>query len=79
LPKPQIVTHILEDKVFEIIRETMLDPVKLRRCIKNDGGLDDRDIARELARIAGHIKGLDNERRRIIGLMLGGRCRAKST
>jgi hypothetical protein len=30
--------------------------------------LDDQSIARELARIAGHIKGLDDERRRIIGL-----------
>src|SRR5262249_22004880 len=68
----QIGTHILEGKVFEMIRETMLDPVKLRGCIKNDGGSDDRRIARELARIAGHIGGLDTERRRIIGLYARG-------
>jgi hypothetical protein len=47
---PQIATHVLEGNVFEMIRETMLDPAKLRGCIKNDGGLDDRGVARELAR-----------------------------
>ena len=64
----QIGTHILEGRVFEMIRETMLDPAKLRCCIKNDAGRDDRSIARELARVAGQIKVLDDERRRIIGL-----------
>lgn len=64
----QIGTHILEGKVFEIIREIMLDPARLRRCIESDTALDDRSIAQELARIAGHIKGLEDERRRIIGL-----------
>ena len=68
----QIGTHILEGKVFEMIRETMLDPVKLRGCIKNEGGSDDRGVARELARIAGHIGGLDTERRRITGLYARG-------
>jgi hypothetical protein len=43
-----IATHILEGKVFEMIRETMLDPVKLRLCIDSGGGLDDRSTAREL-------------------------------
>jgi hypothetical protein len=68
----RINTHILEGKVFEMIRDTMLDPVKLRGCIKHDAGSDDRGIARELARIAGHIQGLDNERRRIIGVYARG-------
>ena len=44
----------------------LLDPAKLRRCVDSGGGLDDRSIARELARIAGHIKGLEDERRRLI-------------
>jgi hypothetical protein len=65
---PQISTHILEGKVFELIRETMVDHAKLRGCISDDAGLDDRGIARELTRIAAHIKGLDDERRRLIGL-----------
>jgi site-specific DNA recombinase len=63
-----IATHILEGQVWEMIREVMLDPAKLRGCIKSDAGLDDRNIARELARVAAHIKGLDDERRRLIGL-----------
>ena len=62
----EIGTHILEGKVFEIIREIMLDPAKLRGCIDTGGRSDDRSIARELARIAGEIKALDDERRRLI-------------
>ena len=64
----EIGTHILEGKVFELIREIMLDPGKLRGCIDTGGRLDDQSIARELARIAGTIRALDEERRRLIGL-----------
>jgi hypothetical protein len=60
-------THILEDKVFEMIRETMLDPVKLRGKIDGGGGLDDRKIARRLARVAENIGAIEGERRRLIG------------
>ena len=45
----------------------MFDPGKLRGCIDTGGRLDDQSIARELARIAGEIRALDEERRRIIG------------
>jgi site-specific DNA recombinase len=62
----EIGTHILEGKVFELIREIMLDPAKLRGCIETGGRLDDQSIARELARIAGEIRALDEERRRLI-------------
>jgi site-specific DNA recombinase len=61
-----ISTHILEGKVSEMIRETMLDPTKLRFCIDINGGLDDRSIGRKLSRLAGEIAGLEDERRRII-------------
>jgi hypothetical protein len=64
----QIGTEILEAHVLSMIREIMLDPVKLRRCMKHEAGLDERDISKELARIATHIKGIDGERRRIIEL-----------
>ena len=47
----EIGTHILEGKVFEMIRETMLDPGKLRGCL-DGGGTDDRSTARDFARIA---------------------------
>jgi hypothetical protein len=62
----EIGTHILEGKVFELIREIMLDPGKLRGCIETGERLDDRSIARELARIAREIGELDEERRRLI-------------
>jgi site-specific DNA recombinase len=51
----EIGTHILEGKVFEMIREVMLDPGKLRGCIKKGAGLDDRSTARKLARVAGRM------------------------
>ena len=63
----EIGTHILEGKVLELIREIMLDPGKLRGCINTAGRLDDQSIARELAHLAGEIRALDEERRRIIG------------
>jgi hypothetical protein len=53
--------------VFELIREIMLDPGKRRGCIDTGGRLDDQSVARELARVAGEIRALDEERRRIIG------------
>jgi hypothetical protein len=63
----EIGTHILEGKVFELIREIMLDPGKLRGCIDTGGRLDDRSIARKLARVTGELHALDEERRRLIG------------
>jgi hypothetical protein len=63
----EIGTHILEGKVFELIRAIMLDPAKLRGCIETGGRMDDQSIARGLARIAGEIRALDEERRRLIG------------
>jgi hypothetical protein len=63
----EIGTHILEGKVFELIREVMLDPAKPRGCVDTGGRLDDQSIARELARVAGEIRALDEERRRLIG------------
>jgi site-specific DNA recombinase len=62
----RIGTHILEDKVFEMIRETMLDPARLRGCIDAGGGLDDRKIARRLARVAENIGAAEDDRRRLI-------------
>jgi site-specific DNA recombinase len=62
----EIGTHILEGKVFEMIREIMLDPGKLRGHINNGGGLDDRSTARKLARVAENMSALDQERREMI-------------
>jgi hypothetical protein len=62
----EISTHILEGQVFEMIRETMLDPGKLRACVESSAGMDDRDTARELTRVAQKIGALDHERRELI-------------
>jgi hypothetical protein len=62
----RIGTHILEGKVFEMIRETMLHPAKLRGCIEGAAGLDDRSTARALTRVAQKISALDQERRQTI-------------
>jgi hypothetical protein len=62
----RINTHILEGKVFEMIREIVLDPAKLRGCIEGSAKLDDRSTARELARVAARIGQLDKERRQLI-------------
>jgi site-specific DNA recombinase len=62
----EIGTHILEGKVFELIREIMLDPTKLRSCIDSGGRTDDRSIAQEMGRVAGETGALDEERRRLI-------------
>jgi hypothetical protein len=61
-----ISTHILEGHVFEMIRETMLDPGKLRGCMESGAGLDDRHTAQELTRVAQKIGALDHERRELI-------------
>jgi hypothetical protein len=58
-----ISTHILEATIFEMIRETMLDPGKLRGCVESGAGLGDRTTARELASVARKIGALDQERR----------------
>src|SRR5258708_26195858 len=54
----EIGTHILEDKVFQMIREIMLEPGKLRGCIDTGSELDHRSIAPELARVAGKFSAL---------------------
>jgi hypothetical protein len=63
---PEISTHILEGHVLEIIRETMLDPGKLRGCVKTTAGMDDQSTARELTRVAQKFGALDHERRELI-------------
>src|SRR6516164_3582289 len=62
----EISTHILEGHVFEMIRQTMLDPGKLRGCVGTGTGIDDRNTGRELTRVARKIGALDHERRELI-------------
>src|SRR6516164_9674959 len=62
----EISTHILEGHVFEMIRETMLDPGKLRGCVETGAEIDDRTTAQELTKVAQKIGALDHERRELI-------------
>jgi hypothetical protein len=50
----------------------MLNPGKLRGCIDIGPELDDRSIARELARVAAKFSALEDERRRIIARYAAG-------
>jgi site-specific DNA recombinase len=61
-----IATHILEAEVCRVIAEAMIDPGKMRGCMKAAEGADDRSTARELSLIARKISTLDHERRRLI-------------
>ncbi|ANV99354.1 hypothetical protein LMTR13_03335 [Bradyrhizobium icense] len=63
-----IATHILENTVVDIIRDVMFDAGKLGCCIEGTDRADDGSAARELARIAGETKRLDEERRQNIEL-----------
>src|SRR6516162_6505644 len=54
-----------------MIRDTMLDPGKLRGCVESGAGTDDRNTARELTRVAQKIGALDHERRELISRYAG--------
>jgi site-specific DNA recombinase len=61
-----VATHILDNKVVDMIREVLFDPGKLGLCIESSDRVVDPTSARKLARIAREIKHLDDERRHII-------------
>jgi hypothetical protein len=64
-----VATHLLEGKVFEMIRETMFDPSKLRACVQSAAKRDgERGIARRVARIARHLVAIEEDRKRLIEL-----------
>jgi hypothetical protein len=50
----------------QMIRETMVDPGKLRGCVESTGGMDEQSTARELTKVAQKIGALDPERRQLI-------------
>jgi site-specific DNA recombinase len=63
----RVGTQILEDTVFTMIQEVMLDPGKLRGCVGEVAELDERgNAAAALARIAQELKTLDENRQRMI-------------
>jgi hypothetical protein len=71
----EVVTHLLEDAVFDIIRATMLDSVKLRTCIdelKSDAETDHTKIAASLMEIAREIQAAEERKRQLIDLYASG-------
>jgi hypothetical protein len=72
---PQIATHLLEDAVFEIIREQMLNPVTLRGCmeaLKTSAEKDQEKIAQSLMSIARKIQAAEERKRQLIDLYASG-------
>jgi Recombinase/Recombinase zinc beta ribbon domain len=70
----EVATHLLEEKVFELIREFVFDPVKLCECISalkaeeaNHG-----KIEYGLMRIARQIQATEDEKKRLIDLYASG-------
>jgi Recombinase/Recombinase zinc beta ribbon domain len=67
----EVATHVLEDAVFKMLRDVLLDPKKLRECVTvaapSESG-DHRGIARRLAGIVARIGHIGDERRRVTDL-----------
>ena len=64
----RIATHLLDEKVMDMIGAAMFDPEKFARCVEFGDRVDDPDAAREFARIVSEINGLDEQRRHLIEL-----------
>jgi site-specific DNA recombinase len=72
---PKIATHLLEDAVFEIIQEHMLDPAKLRACMEALKSGTERDydkLAQGLMAIARKIQAAEERKRQLIDLYASG-------
>jgi len=72
---PQVATHLLEDAVFEIIREQMLNPVTLRGCmeaLKSGAERDQEKVAQSLMAIARKIQAAEERKRQLIDLYASG-------
>jgi site-specific DNA recombinase len=72
---PEIQTHILEAKVFEMIHDVMLDPLKLRESMEffNDTARPDhRHIKGQLTRVESRTTAVEAEKKRLIDLYATG-------
>ena len=70
-PNPEIASHLLENSVFAIIRETMTDPFKLRARLEYANKAEravERQIAAQLKGIDTRIQQLGSEKKRILDL-----------
>ena len=64
----EIATHLLEGRVFDLIRGVMLDAGMLRRCIDRgkSGEAYEGHIAREMSQVAQASKAAADKRRRMM-------------
>jgi site-specific DNA recombinase len=72
---PEIATHLLEDAVFDIIGEHMLDPTKLRACmeaLKSAAERDEEKLAQSLMALARKIQAAEDRKRQLIDLYASG-------
>jgi hypothetical protein len=72
---PEIQTHILEAKVFAMIRDVMLDPLRLRECMdffKDTARPDHRHIKGQLTRVESRTAAVEAEKKRLIDLYATG-------
>jgi hypothetical protein len=66
---PEIATHLLDEKVLEMIRYSLLDPVSLRACMDHArvaDRMDYRDAQRQFRRIEKRIAAVECEKQRLI-------------
>jgi DNA invertase Pin-like site-specific DNA recombinase len=67
-----VSTHILDAKIVGLIRDTLLDPEKLRSCIEGESNLP-QDEGREAEWIAAELRQLDEDRRQLTKLYATGK------
>jgi hypothetical protein len=71
----EIRTHILENRVLQLVRDVLCDPDKLRRCIEvpaDSERVERKKLRRRLTTFDKRIKEIEAERRRIINLQATG-------
>jgi len=71
----EIRTHILENRVLQLVRDVLCDPDKLRRCIEvpaHSERVERKKLRRRLTTFDKRIKEIEAERRRIINLQATG-------
>jgi hypothetical protein len=72
----EIATHLLEDKVFELLRDNVLDEVRLREHIellRTRAQPDHRPIEAALLRIARELREIDDQKKLLIDVYVAGR------
>jgi hypothetical protein len=73
---PEVATHLLEGKVMEMIRDTLLVSEKLQTCIEGlESGRNDKHdtLVRKLERFNARIASVETEKRKSIELYAAGR------